>query len=168
MRLQKTLLMLFVVFPQRCPSNIHSLVVPFKTRLDFFFFSQYFSLRIYPLICASHFPKTQTTKTVFLSASLAHRSYFWAVYVLRRERSLLHSCSTPFLQTHIVTVVVQRAVVSSDHTIAPDKPETHATVFQVFKIVKPWWRSPGWAAFIRYIYRDYRLQRATLATKPGQ
>lgn len=90
------------------------------------------------LQCPSNVRSFIRISFVFLSASRAHRSYLGAVYVLRRERPPLHSCSTPFLQTHIVTVVVQRAVVSSDHTIAPDKPETHATALQVFKIVKPW------------------------------
>lgn len=55
---------------------------------------------------------------------------------------LLHSCLTRS-DKHIVTVVAQQAVVSSNQPRAPEKLETHATAIQGFWIVKPLWRLWG-------------------------
>lgn len=51
--------------------------------------------------------------------------------MLHKDFILLHSCLTRS-DEHIVTVVVQQAVVSSNQRNAPDKLETHASAIQVF------------------------------------
>lgn len=55
---------------------------------------------------------------------------------------LPHSCLTRS-DKHIVTVVVQQAVVSSNPPSAPEKLETNTTAIQGFWIVKPLWRLWG-------------------------
>lgn len=121
----------------RCPSNIHSLGVPFRTRLDFFFLS---SISPYVFILSSMhhiFPRHRLQRQYFFPP-LELITLIFGLFMCCTGTALCYTAAQLLFYKHIVTVVVQRAVVSSDHTIAPDKPETHATALQVFKIVKPW------------------------------
>lgn len=132
-RLQKTLLMLFVVFPQR---NIYSVPATFVRWVYQFypvFLLTYFSSHL----CIKFSQDTDYKDSSSFRLSSSSLLFLGCLCVAQGPLSATQLLNS-FFYKHIVTVVVQRAVVSSDRTIAPDKPETHATALRVFKIVKPW------------------------------
>lgn len=104
-----------------------------------------FLLPSHLLMCASHIYNQDGTPACLWSYCLHDFGCLCVHCMLHRTHRtfiLLHSCLTRS-DKHIVTVVVQQAVVSSNQSRAPEKLETHETAIQGFWIVKPLWRLWG-------------------------
>lgn len=131
-RLQKTLLMLFVLFPQR---NICSVPATFiQNQAGFLFYPLFLLTYLSSHLCIKFSQDADYKDSISFRLSSSSFLFLGCLCVAQGP----FSATQLLFYKHIVTVVVQRAVVSSDHRIAPDKPETHATALRVFKIVKPW------------------------------